>query len=65
MKALELLKQGRDYYLRISVDNSMTEEYEEAIKELEDLISENQTLKSVNQDLLNTVIEAKKVIKNV
>ena len=51
----------------------------EAIKELEDLQNENKSLvktlekyneemielRKVNQDLLNTVIEAQKVIKNV
>ena len=79
MKALKLLKQGRDYYLRIAMDNSMTEEYDEAIEELEVLQNENKSLvktlekyneemielRKCNQDLLNTIIEAQKSIKNI
>ena len=79
MKALELLKQDRDFCLSINNDKSIIQKYDEAIKELEALQNENKSLvktlekyneemielRKVNQDLLNTVIEAQKVIKNV
>ena len=58
MKAIELLKQDRDYCLSINNDKSIIEQYDEAIKEIENL-------QQSNKDLLNTVIEAQKVIKNV
>ena len=58
MKALELLKDDRDYCLSINNDKSIIQKYNEAIKELEEL-------QQSNQELLNTVIEAQKVIKNV
>ena len=58
MKAIELLKQDRDYCLTINNDKSIIKQYDEAIKELEEL-------QQSNKDLLNTVIEAQKVIKNV
>ena len=58
MKAIELLKQDRDYCLSINNDKSIIKQYDEAIKEIEDL-------QQSNKDLLNTVIEAQKVIKNV
>ena len=35
MKALELLKQDRDYCLAINNDKSIIDQYDEAIKELE------------------------------
>ena len=100
MKALELLKQDRDYCLTINNDKSIIQKYDEAIKGLEAYITnyqginrrldntvitlavlqnENKSLvktlekyneemielRKVNQDLLNTIIEAQKVIKNV
>ena len=132
MKAIELLKQDRDYCLTINNDKSIIQKYDEAIKELEEyesdmdsyldyttgsrctksfnsclgsikiaygkelekivkedsqdrlveleaLQNENKSLvktlekyneemielRKVNQDLLNTIIEAQKVIKNV
>ena len=100
MKALELLKQDRDYCLSINNDKSIIQKYDEAIKELEAYITNYQginrrldntvtalsvlehqnkslviflekmneemiELRKVNQDLLNTIIEAQKVIKNV
>ena len=37
MKALELLKADRDYCLAINNDKSIIAQYDEAIKELEDL----------------------------
>ena len=37
MKALELLKQDRDYCLSINNDSSIIQKYDEAIKELEEL----------------------------
>ena len=58
MKAIELLKQDRDYCLSINNDKSIIDQYDKAIKEVEDL-------QQSNKDLLNTVIEAQKVIKNV
>jgi site-specific DNA-adenine methylase len=45
MKALELLKTDRDYYKAISNDNSIINQYEEAIKELEYMKNENKELK--------------------
>ena len=36
MKALKLLKQNRKYHLRISINSSITRQYDKAIKELED-----------------------------
>ena len=100
MKALELLKQDRDYCLTINNDKSIIKQYDEAIKELEAYITNYQgirrrldntvttlavlqhqnkslvktiekyneemiELRKENQDLLNTIIEAQKVIKNV
>ena len=44
MKALELLKEDRDYCLSINNDKSIIEKYDEAIKELEDL--QNRTCKN-------------------
>ena len=58
MKAIELLRQDRDYCLSINNDKSIIEQYDKAIKEIEEL-------QQSNKDLLNTVIEAQKVIKNV
>lgn len=46
MKALELLKEDRDYCLCINNDKSIIEKYDEAIKELEEL-----------QNNINTSIE--------
>ena len=37
MKALKLLRQDRDYHKRISIDNSITKQYDKAIEELEDM----------------------------
>ena len=44
MKALELLKQDRDYCLTINNDKSIIKQYDEAIKELESLQAEYKTL---------------------
>ena len=79
MNALELLKQDRDYCLSINNDKSIIKQYDDAIKELEDLQNENKSLvktlekyneemielRKQNQDLLNTVIEAQEAIKNI
>ena len=46
MKALELLKADRDYCQSINNDKSIIEQYDEAIKELEEL-----------QNNINSVIE--------
>ena len=40
MKALELLKQDRDYCLSINNDSSIIQKYDEAIKELEEYVSD-------------------------
>ena len=37
MKALKLLKQNRKFHLRISINNSITRQYDKAIEELEDM----------------------------
>ena len=44
MKALELLKEDRDYCLTINNDKSIIQKYDEAIKELEALQNENKSL---------------------
>ena len=41
MKALDILKADRDYCLAINNDKSIIEQYNEAIKELEDLQNRN------------------------
>ena len=53
MKALELLKQDRDYCLTINNDKSIIQKYDEAIKELEAYITNYQGIK---RRLDNTVI---------
>ena len=45
MKALELLKQDRDYCLTINNDKSIIQKYDEAIKELEAYITNYQGIK--------------------
>ena len=52
MKALELLKQDRDYCLIINNDKSIIEQYDEAIEELEAYITNYQ---GINRRLDNTV----------
>lgn len=37
MKALKLLKQNRKHHLRISINNSITKQYDKAIEELENM----------------------------
>ena len=61
MKALEILKdieEGKWCGVKPTLSNYNLEDIKKAIKEIEDL-------QQSNQDLLNTVIEAQKVIKNV
>ena len=53
MKALELLKEDRDYCLSINNDKSIIQKYDEAIKELEAYITNYQEIK---RRLNNTVI---------
>ena len=53
MKALELLKEDRDYCLSINNDKSIIQKYDEAIKELEAHIIVYQTIRN---RLDNTVI---------
>ena len=78
MKALELLKQDRDYCLTINNDKSIIQKYDEAIKELEDLQNENKSLvktlekyneemidlRKENQDLKNSNNELLKGLKS-
>ena len=45
MKALELLKQDRDYCLAINNDKSIIDQYDEAIKELDAYITNYQGIK--------------------
>ena len=52
MKALELLKQDRDYCLTINNDKSIIQKYDEAIKELEAYITNYQ---AINRRLDSTV----------
>ena len=75
MKALNILKNLKEK----DITFKKICEINEAIKELEDLQNENKSLvktlekyneemielRKQNQDLLNTIIEAQKVIKNV
>ena len=61
MKALRILKDIKIDEIGLGLELNplcVTDDVEQAIKELEDL-------QQSNQDLLNTVIEAQKVIKNV
>ena len=46
MKALELLKQDRDYCLAINNDKSIIDQYDEAIKELEAHITTYQVVRN-------------------
>ena len=52
MKALEILKQDRDYCLAINNDKSIIDQYDEAIKELDAYITNYQ---GINRRLDNTV----------
>ena len=61
MKALKILKDIKIDEVGLGLElnpNCVTDDVYQAIKEIEDL-------QQSNQDLLNTVIEAQKVIKNV
>ena len=76
MKAIKILKRIQNAYDLVGVELNNVED---AIKEVEDLIQENKSLKKTlemyneemislrieKQELLNTIIEAQKVIKNV
>ena len=57
MKALELLKEDRDYCLSINNDKSIIQKYDEAIKELEVLQNENKslvkTLEKMNEEMID------------
>lgn len=78
MKALELLKEDRDYCLTINNDKSIIQKYDEAIKELEALQNENKSLVKIlekyneemidlrkeNQDLKNSNNELLKGLKS-
>ena len=45
MKAIELLKQDRDYCLAISIDNSIIKKYDDGIEEVEAYITNYQEMK--------------------
>ena len=49
MKALELLKQDRDYCLAINNDKSIIQKYDEAIDELEHILEEKDLLEEYVQ----------------
>ena len=71
MKALELLKQDRDYCLAINNDKSIIEQYDEAIKELEAHIIDYQTIRNRLDDkvIILAILQdenetLKKIIRN-
>ena len=49
MKALELLKEDRDYCLSINNDKSIIQKYDEAIEELEQILKEKDLLEEYVQ----------------
>ena len=49
MKALELLKEDRDYCLSINNDKSIIQKYDEAIDELEHILKEKDLLEEYAQ----------------
>ena len=49
MKALELLKEDRDYCLSINNDKSIIQKYDEAIDELEHILKERDLLEEYVQ----------------
>ena len=49
MKALELLKEDRDYCLSINNDKSIIQKYDEAIDELEHILEEKDLLEEYVQ----------------
>ena len=49
MKALELLREDRDYCLTINNDKSIIEQYDEAIDELEHILEEKELLEEYVQ----------------
>ena len=49
MKALELLKEDRDYCLSINNDKSIVQKYDEAIDELEQILKEKDLLEEYVQ----------------
>ena len=55
MKALELLKQDRDYCLAINNDKSIINQYDEAIKELEAHITTYQVIRRRLDDKVTTL----------
>ena len=55
MKALELLKQDRDYCLAINNDKSIIDQYDEAIKELEAHITTYQVIRRRLDDKVTTL----------
>ena len=60
MKALELLKQDRDYCLSINNDSFIIQKYDEAIKELEYLQNENKSLVKILEKMNEEMIDLRK-----
>ena len=60
MKALELLKEDRDYCLTINNDKSIIQKYDEAIKELEALQNENKSLVKILEKYNEEMIDLRK-----
>ena len=60
MKAIELLKEDRDYCLSINNDKSIIQKYDEAIKEIQDLQNENKSLVKTLEKYNDEMIELRK-----
>lgn len=69
MKALEILKADRDYCLSINNDKSVMTQYDESIKEIEDLINENKslvkTLEKYNEEMIELRKENQELKNNI
>ena len=72
MKALELLREDRDYCLSINNDKSIIEQYDEAIEELEAHIIVYQTIRNRLDNTVTTLAvlrneneTLKKIIRNL
>ena len=55
MKAIELLKQDRDYCLAISIDNSIIKKYDDGIEEVEAYITNYQGIKRRLESTIKTL----------
>ena len=61
LKAIELLKEDRDFCLTINNDKSIIQKYDEAIKELKDLQNKNKSLVKTLEKYNKKMIELRKV----